>query len=72
MPDALPGATLPLYPGLGEAPNMRVCIPNGVKDVTVVVKFVTAALSCCCCCCHVFMSCEPSAIEQKMVMIYAR
>jgi len=29
-PDALPAATLPLYPGLGEAPNMLVCIPSGV------------------------------------------
>jgi len=29
-PDALPAATLPLYPGLGQAPNMLACIPSGV------------------------------------------
>jgi len=30
MPDALPGTTLPIYPGLGEAPNMQACIPGGL------------------------------------------
>ena len=25
MPDALPATTLPLYPGLGQSPNMLVC-----------------------------------------------
>ena len=30
MPDALPAATLPLYPGLGQASNMLACIPSGV------------------------------------------
>jgi len=30
MPDALPATTLPLYPGLGQAPNMLACIPSGV------------------------------------------
>ena len=30
MPDALPVATLPIYPGLGQAPNMLACIPSGV------------------------------------------
>ena len=29
-PDALPAATLPIYPGLGQAPNMLACIPNGL------------------------------------------
>jgi len=29
-PDALPAATLPLYPGLGQAPNMLACISSGV------------------------------------------
>jgi len=29
--DALPAATLPLYPGLGQAPNTLACIPSGVK-----------------------------------------
>jgi len=28
--DALPTATLPLYSGLGQAPNMLVCIPSGI------------------------------------------
>jgi len=28
--DALPAATLPLYPGLGQAPNMLACIPSDV------------------------------------------
>jgi len=30
VPDALPAATLPLYLGLGQAPNMLACIPSGV------------------------------------------
>jgi len=30
MPDALPGTTLPIYPGLGQAPNMVACIPGGL------------------------------------------
>jgi len=25
--DALPGTILPIYPGLGQAPNMLACIP---------------------------------------------
>ena len=29
MPDSLPAATLPIYPGLGQAPNMLACIPSG-------------------------------------------
>jgi len=29
-PDALPAATLPLYPGLGQAQNMLACMPSGV------------------------------------------
>jgi len=33
-PDALPAATLPLYPGLGQAPNMLACIPSGVVIVS--------------------------------------
>jgi len=31
MPDALPGTTLPIYPGLGQAPNMPACIPGGLQ-----------------------------------------
>jgi len=30
MPDAIPEATLPLYPDLGQAPNMLACIPSGM------------------------------------------
>jgi len=30
MSDALPAATLPLYPGLGQAPNVLDRIPSGV------------------------------------------
>jgi len=29
-PDALPATTLPIYPGLGQAPNMLACIPSGL------------------------------------------
>ena len=29
-PDALPATTLPLHPGLGQAPYMLACIPSGV------------------------------------------
>jgi len=29
-PDALPAAMLPIYPGLGQAPNILTCIPSGV------------------------------------------
>jgi len=28
--DALPGTTLPINPGLGQAPNMLACIPSGL------------------------------------------
>jgi len=30
MPDALPGTTLPIYSGLGQAPNMLACLPGGL------------------------------------------
>jgi len=30
--DALPYTTLPIYPGLGQAPNMLACIPGGSRD----------------------------------------
>jgi len=30
MLDALPGTTLPIYPGLGQAPNTLACIPGGL------------------------------------------
>jgi len=31
-PDALPGTTLPINPGLGQAPNMLACIPSGLTN----------------------------------------
>jgi len=33
-PDALPALTVPIYPGLGQAPNMVACIPSGLVDKT--------------------------------------
>ena len=30
MSDAFPGTTIPIYPGLGQAPNMLACIPCGL------------------------------------------
>jgi len=30
MLDALPAATVPLYPGLGQASHMLACIPSGM------------------------------------------
>jgi len=30
MQDALPYTTLPIYLGLGQAPNMLACIPDGL------------------------------------------
>jgi len=33
MPDALPAATLSLYPGLGQAPNMLACVPSGMVKI---------------------------------------
>jgi len=30
MLDALPAAAHPIYPGLGQAPSMLDCIPNGL------------------------------------------
>jgi len=35
-PDGLPAATLPLYPGFGQAPNMLVRIPSGVVSIQAV------------------------------------
>jgi len=31
-PDALPGTTFPIYPGLGQALNMLACIPGGLYE----------------------------------------
>jgi len=33
LPDALPGKTLPIYAGLGQAPNMLACIPGGLVHI---------------------------------------
>jgi len=33
MLDALPAKTLPLYPDLGQAPNMLACITSGVVTI---------------------------------------
>jgi len=33
MPGALPDTTLPIYPGLGQAPNMLACIPGDLVAV---------------------------------------
>jgi len=32
MPDVLPVATFPIYPGLGQAPNMLDCIASGLVN----------------------------------------
>jgi len=32
-PDSLPAATLPIYPVLGQAPNMLDCIPSGLVQM---------------------------------------
>jgi len=31
--DAFPDTTLPIYPGLGQAPNMLACIPGGLMFI---------------------------------------
>jgi len=39
MQDALPYTTLPIYSGLGQAPNMLVCIPGSlVKPIRALIK----------------------------------
>ena len=37
-PDALPVATLPIYPGFRQAPNMLVCMPSDLVILTTSVK----------------------------------
>ena len=34
MPDTLPSTTLPIYPGLGQAPNMLACIPLDLINIS--------------------------------------
>jgi len=36
MPDALPGTTVPIYPGLGQAPNMLACILH-IADLVILL-----------------------------------
>jgi len=31
--DALPGTALPIYPGLGQAPDMLACIPGALSNL---------------------------------------
>ena len=38
MPDALSATTLPIYPGLGQAPSKLACIPGGLVAYLVVLK----------------------------------
>jgi len=38
--DALAAATLPLYSGLGQAPDMLACIPSSVTVVTLLFQCV--------------------------------
>jgi len=40
MPDAFPAATLPIYPGLEQAPNMLACIPSGLSDLLLLQIFM--------------------------------
>jgi len=37
-PDALPATTLPIYPGLGQAPNLLACIPSGVVHMSILTR----------------------------------
>jgi len=38
MQGALPCTTLPIYPGLGQAPNMLACIPGGLMMMMLTIK----------------------------------
>jgi len=44
MPDSLPAATLPIYPDLGQAPNMLDCIPVGLAGPTATKKLIVIYL----------------------------
>jgi len=35
--DAFPGTTLPIYPGLRQAPNMLACIPDGLNQLGLII-----------------------------------
>jgi len=41
MPDALSDTTLPIYPGLGQAPNMLACMPGGLVSIIMIKKVKT-------------------------------
>jgi len=44
MLDALPATTLPIYPGLSQAPNMLACIPGG-SVITAAYYYATSILT---------------------------
>ena len=66
MPDALPASTLPLYPGLGQAPNILACILNGVPGIpsflttTTVLIIKSSEITCTC------STCDPLVIVRKI------
>jgi len=37
MLDALPAATLPIYPGLGQVPSMLACISSSALYIAIVI-----------------------------------
>ena len=43
--DALPAATLPIYPGFGQVPNMLACIPSGLVQVVLEKRPLNGYLS---------------------------
>jgi len=38
MPDALPGTTFPIYPGLGQTPNILACILHSADMVILLLS----------------------------------
>jgi len=57
-PDALPGITLPIFSGLGQAPNMLACIPSGLvqwfNDNAYAIYLLQAIGHCWSNRCHIF------------------
>jgi len=43
-PDAPPCTNLPIYPGLGQAPNVLDCIPGGLVNVSCVILIILIPL----------------------------
>jgi len=58
MPDALPVATLPIYPGLGQAPSMLACIPSGLVENS------------CCCCRKILVTIFHTVIMQHWFILF--